>query len=401
MSNPPVRTPAHNPGPAARSRITSVRTLALIALACGAEAGVHQGVAQIAANVEAGISDVRYDGFLASAAASISPTIRWEHPRGRSLVSARGTYLRFESGRHSLDGSAHGSWFAPLARHWRGELGLSAGSSQYANIASFSHSEAEARLHLTADDHGGWIGATVGRSFFRSAPRRVLVLATGLWVLRNNKTMFVSLDRSFVGDTVYTDLRSSGRWQRGGIVLEGVVGARIWSQGGGRGVFGEGSATVTINPEAAFVLSAGRYPTDVVSGSIAGRYVTAAMRIGTIRVRKSAAPILSIEAPPPVPSGSDGPETRLTIQTRPDDVLLTVFAPHAGLVEISGDFTDWQPVSLTRNAVDHKSWVGTFRISSGMHRINVRRDGGPWLVPEGTRRSPDDYDGEVGIFIVP
>src|SRR6266702_4914488 len=90
MSNPPVRTPAHNPGPAARSRITSVRTLALIALACGAEAGVHQGVAQIAANVEAGISDVRYDGFLASAAASISPTIRWEHPRGRSLVSARG-----------------------------------------------------------------------------------------------------------------------------------------------------------------------------------------------------------------------------------------------------------------------------------------------------------------------
>jgi len=204
-----------------------VRTLALIALACGVEASVHQGVAQIAANVEAGISGVRYDGFLGSAAASISPTIWWEHPRGRGLVSARGTYLRFESGRHSLDGSAHGSWFAPLARHWRSEFGLSAGSSQYANIASFSHSEAEARVHLMADDHGAWFGATVGRSFFRGTPRRVVVLATGLWLLRNNRTMFVSLDRSFVGDTAYTDVRSSGRWQRGGIVLEGVVGARI------------------------------------------------------------------------------------------------------------------------------------------------------------------------------
>jgi len=379
-----------------------VRTLALIALACGAEASVHRGVAQIAANVEAGISGVRYDGFLASGAASIAPTIWWEHPRGRGLVSARGTYLRFESGRHSLDGSAHGSWFAPLARHWRGEVGLSAGGSQYANIASFSHSEAEARLHLMTDDHGAWVGATVGRSFFGSAPRRVLVLATGLWVLRNDKTMFVSVDRSVVGDSAYTDVRSSGRWQSGRLVLEGVVGARIWSSGGGRGVFGEGSAAVTISPEAAFVLSAGRYPTDVVSGSIAGRYVTAALRVGTIRIHRPAARVISIDAPvPPAPSGSNGTETRLTIQTRPDDVLLTVYAPHAGLVEISGDFTDWQPVQLSRNTADHESWVGTFRISSGIHRINVRRDGGPWLVPGGTRRSPDDYDGEVGIFIVP
>ncbi len=400
MYSPVCTIPAPPPRPpVARSRSTSVRTLALIALACGVEASVHQGVAQIAANVEAGISGVRYDGFLGSAAASISPTIWWEHPRGRGLVSARGTYLRFESGRHSLDGSAHGSWFAPLARHWRSEFGLSAGSSQYANIASFSHREAEARVHLMADDHGAWLGATVGRSFFRGTPRRVVVLATGLWLLRNNRTMFVSLDRSFVGDTAYTDVRSSGRWQRGGIVLEGVVGARIWSRGGGRGVFGEGSGTVTINPEAAFVLSAGRYPTDVASGSIAGRYVTAALRVGTIRVRKPAPPILSTEAPAPI--GSDGTKTRLAIQTRPDDVLLTIYAPQALTVEISGDFTDWQPVPLSRDPADHESWVGTFRISSGMHRINVRRDGGPWLVPGGTRRTPDDYDGEVGIFIVP
>src|SRR6266550_570592 len=374
MYSPVCTIPAPPPRPpVARSRSTSVRTLALIALACGVEASVHQGVAQIAANVEAGISGVRYDGFLGSAAASISPTIWWEHPRGRGLVSARGTYLRFESGRHSLDGSAHGSWFAPLARHWRSEFGLSAGSSQYANIASFSHREAEARVHLMADDHGAWLGATVGRSFFRGTPRRVVVLATGLWLLRNNRTMFVSLDRSFVGDTAYTDVRSSGRWQRGG--------------------------TVTINPEAAFVLSAGRYPTDVASGSIAGRYVTAALRVGTIRVRKPAPPILSTEAPAPI--GSDGTKTRLAIQTRPDDVLLTIYAPQALTVEISGDFTDWQPVPLSRDPADHESWVGTFRISSGMHRINVRRDGGPWLVPGGTRRTPDDYDGEVGIFIVP
>jgi hypothetical protein len=377
-----------------------VRALALIALVCGAESSVHSVAAQVAANVEAGISDVRYDGFLASAAASVSPTIRWEHPRGRGLISARGTYLRFESGRHSLDGSANGSWFIPLAQHVRAEFGVSAGSSQYANIASFSHTEGEARLHLMGGDRGGWAGASVGRSHFGGAARDVVVIAAGFWLLRNDNSMFVSLDRSVIGDTAYTDLRASGRVRRSRIVLEGVMGARIWSRGGGRGVFGEGSAAIPLSPEVALVLSAGRYPTDVVSGSIAGRYLTAALRVGTNPIRRPAPRVLPSDNP--VYGGSDGlnaSETRLIIQVRPEDVLLTLYAPGATTVEVTGDFTDWQPVSLSRS--DSGTWGGTFRIASGIHHINVRRDGGPWRAPGGTTRRADDYDGEVGVFVLP
>jgi hypothetical protein len=358
--------------------------------------------AQVTANVEAGISNVLYDGFLASGAASISPAVRWEHARGRGFVSARGTYLLFESRRRSLDGSANASWFMPLARHWRGELGVTAGASDYANIASFSHGQVDARLHVMDGNRGGWIATTFGRSSFGGGPRPVTVLAAGAWLLRDGKTMFVSLDRSFIGDTVYTDLRSSARWRRGGIVLEGVIGARVWSRGGGRGVFGEGSATVSLGRQAALVFSAGRYPTDAVSGSIAGRYVTAAVRLGTIALRRPAVTTspTSVRA-----SGSDGSivtDTRLEIQVRQDDdVRLTLYAPGASAVEISGDFTDWLPVPLSRNPGNPDAWVATFRISPGMHRINVRRDGGPWMAPGGTMRSADDYDGEVGVFILP
>jgi hypothetical protein len=378
-----------------------VRTLALIGLMCGAS--VHTVCAQVTANVEAGISDVQYDGFLASGAAAISPTLRWEHPRGRGFFSARGTYLRFESGRRSLDVSANASWFAPLARHWRGELGVAAGASDYANIASFSHGQADARLHWMNGDHGGWVAATAGNSSFGGGPRRVLVLAIGTWLLRSDKTMFVSLDRSFIGDTVYTDLRSSGRWRSTRIVLEGTVGARFWSRGGGRGVFGEGSATMSITPHAAIVVSAGRYPTDAVSGSIAGRYVTAAVRLGAIGVRKRPAPALPANVHG---SGSDGSaglgETRLEVEAQQDDdVRLTLFAPGATTVDITGDFTNWQPVALSRNPGAGDAWGGTFRIPRGMHRINVRRDGGPWLAPGGTTHSTDDYDGEVGVFVLP
>jgi len=378
-----------------------VRTLALIGLMCGAS--VETVCAQVTANVEAGISDVQYDGFLASGAASISPTLRWEHPKGRGFLSARGTYLRFESGRRSLDGSANASWFAPLARHWRGELGVTAGASDYANIASFSHAQADARLHVMDGDRGGWLATTVGRSSFGGGPRPVLVVAMGAWLLHSDKTLFVSLDRSFIGDSVYTDLRSSARWRGTRIVLEGTVGARFWSRGGGRGVFGEGSATMSITPHAAIVLSAGRYPTDAVSGSIAGRYVTAAVRLGAIGVRKRPAPAFSANVHA---SGSDGStslgETRREVQAQQDDdVRLTLFAPGATTVDITGDFTNWQPVPLSRNPGAGDAWGGTFRIPRGMHRINVRRDGGPWQAPGGTTHSTDDYDGEVGVFVLP
>jgi len=382
-----------------------VRRFALIVLVYGGgvEPQVHIAAAQVAAHVEAGFSEVKYDGFLASGAASFAPTMRWEHPRGRAFISARGTYLRFESGRHSLDASANGSWFVPLgsSRRWRGELAMAGGASEYADIASFNHVVLESRVHLTENNHGGWAGVTLGRTSFGSEPRPAAVLALGVWLLRTNKTMFVSLDRTRVGDTVYSDLRSSGRWHKDKFVLEGILGARFWSTGGGRGIFGEGSAILSFSPAAALVLSGGRYPTDVVSGSIAGRYISLAIRLGkTTIVRRDRPAATHSAGSDPVASISS--DIRLTIEKQlGDDVRLGVYVPDAQTVEVSGDFTDWQPVTLTRSLDNANLWEATFRMTSGMHRINVRRDGGAWMAPGGTMRSTDDFDGEVGVFTIP
>jgi len=160
---------------------------------------------------------------------------------------------------------------------------------------------------------------------------------------------------------------------------------------------------VAVTSNSAIVMSAGRYPTDVVSGSIAGRYVTVALRLGAIGVRKRSPPALPGAAHG---GGADGSaslgETRLEVQAQQDDdVRLTLFAPGATTVEITGDFTDWQPVPLSRNSGNDDAWGGTFRIPPGVHRINVRRDGGRWLAPGGTTHRVDDYDGEVGVFVLP
>jgi len=384
-----------------------VRVLALIALACGAAVPVAQ--AQVSPALDAGISYVRYDGFLPSGAVSLAPSVRWDHPRGRAFASARGTYLRFESGNRSLDFSTRGSWFAPLARRWRGELGLGFGASDYASIAHFSHGIVDARVHLTDRDRGGWVSTSVGRSSFGAGPRPVAVLAMGVWLLGPAVTMYASLDRSFVGDTAYSDVRSSARLQRSGITLEGTLGARMLSNGAGRGIYGEGSAMVALGRTTALILAGGRYPTDVITGSIAGRYLSVGFRIGggALSIRRPA-PVAQPSARPHSSSGADGSalraETRLeiTLGERPDDaVRLTLFAPGASAVEISGDFTDWQPVELRRSTTNRDAWQGTFRIARGIHRINVRRDGGAWMAPAGTIRSADDFDGEVGVFLLP
>ncbi|MGH7614246.1 MAG: hypothetical protein ACREMW_09450, partial [Gemmatimonadales bacterium] len=70
-------------------------------------------MAQVMGAVDVGLSDVRYDGFLPSTAVSISPMLRLERPW--ALFSARGTYLRFESGRHSLQGNLAASLFTRSA----------------------------------------------------------------------------------------------------------------------------------------------------------------------------------------------------------------------------------------------------------------------------------------------
>ena len=252
-------------------------------------------------------------------------------------------------------------------------------------------------------DHGGWLGLTIGSSAFRRSSRPAAVVATGLWLLRGDKTMFASIDRSFVGDTAYSDLRASGRWRRDRIVLEGIVGARVWSRGGGRGVFGEGSAILNLAAGAALVLSAGRYPTDAISGSIAGRYATLAVRLGTIPFRRAPTPTFQR----PRSSAADDPEPSLDQpllairKQRGDDVQLTLYATGATTVEISGDFTDWRPISLSRIPAETAAWTATFHIAPVVHRINVRRDGGPWMAPAGSLRRADDYDGEVGVFILP
>jgi len=384
--------------PAAAARHVWTASLA----AATSLSAVRSSAAQTSGTVDLAVSTVRYDGFLPSSAASLTPTLTWARPG--AAVTARGTYLRFESSRRSLQGLVAAALFTPpslLPHRWRGELSLSAGGSSYAHFASFWHATAEARLHVVAAGRGAWIGGTWGRTSYGSVPRPVAVASVGVWARRSWTTVTASATRSIVGDTAYSDLGSTLHASRGRFEFDGSLAARVSSRGAGHGVYGETSATYTMGARTALFGSGGRYPTDPVSGSVAGRYASAGLRLRTALPRPYAI------RHPPLPSrspasgdGEPGLTTRLEIQSGLDGtVRLVVYAPIAATVELAGDFTDWQPVSLRR--VGEVMWEGALRIPSGVHRVNVRVDGGRWTAPAGTTRVTDEFGSEVGMVAVP
>ena len=364
--------------------------------------GVRAPAAQTTGTIDVGVSTVRYDGFLPSGAGSLTPALTWARPG--AAVTARGTYLRFESGRRSLQGLVAASLFTPpslLPQRWRGELSLSGGGSSYADFASFWHATGEARLHFVAAGRGAWIGGTGGRTSYGGAPRPVAVVGVGLWARRAQVTVAASATRSFVGDTAYSDLGSTIHASRGRFELDASLAARVSSRGAGHGVHGEASTTFTLGERTALFVSGGRYPTDPVSGSVAGRYASAGLRLRTALPRPHA--IRDPHLPSRSPAAGDGDAgytTRLEVDPNPDgSARVVVHALAATTVEVAGDFTDWQPVTLRRTGED--KWESVLHIPSGVHRVNVRIDGGRWTAPEGMAHAEDEFGGEVGIVAVP
>lgn len=360
-----------------------------------------QPAAQVIGGLDAGISDVRYDLFRASWAASITPTLQLRS--GWTSLTARGTWLRFQSGHRSLSGAVFANAFSPAAGRWRGEVAVDAGASRYLSLPTFSHVFGAARLHLLIPRRGFWAGLTFGNASAGNTGRPVTGLDAGLWIDARAATVTVTAAHSRMGDTVYTDFQGLLSATQGVVELNGLLGARVWSRDAGRGVYGEASATIHVAPRLAVVIGGGRYPTDPTRGSIAGRYLTAALRVSTAAFPQARALLTDdLILPPPdhplQPTPGESPRLDLGplhagLQT------LRVHAPLAGRVEIIADFTDWRPVALRHKRGD--AWEVALPIAPGPHHVEVRVDGGAWRAPTGTTAVRDDFGGEMGLLVVP
>lgn len=367
----------------------------LLALAAG-PAG-----AQFRASLDAGVSHVEYDEFLPSSAFSLSPSLRLAGDR--AALAARGTWLRFESGNHNLQGLVSGSFALPADDRTFAELGAEVGGSRYQGYgvpSNFGHFLGRGRLVFQGSDGPrGWLVASMGGAAFDADRYTVMSLAGALRYARRDLALTLTGIGTVIGGGSYGDLEARLRHARpGAFEAEAVVTTRAGDPSGDPGPYVEASLTFPVTPYAAVLLAGGRYAQDLVRGNVAGRYVTAALRI-TAPFRRR--PVIRVALPD---ARSDDAATvfaaLVEVRRRPGQTCtLTFRVAGAQVVEVMADFTDWVPVALER--VEPDLWRVTLPVTPGRHRLNLRVDGGPWGVPAGTTPVADDFQGTVGAVVVP
>jgi hypothetical protein len=384
--------------------VTSCGRLAFLAIALTLAPHAPPANGQTLATLGVGASIIEYDGFLSSGAAVVAPSIRFE--TASFTLGGQASWTAFESGNKVWQAAAAASWLAPQQRWWRLELAGSVGASKYADQDGDGHGLAGARLHVFGERTGGWVGATTGAQTGGSN-RAPVELAVAGWTVRNHLSLVGTLTSTWIGGDRHVDLLGVARWSQGGVELEVRAGARPWvtSDGGvgdpRTGAYGEVSAAVAVGGRVALAVSGGSYASDPVRRVLAAKHVSVGLRVrlagsaGAVAPRLGAAAAHRTGAPAP-PAGA--PRLEVAPADAESHRTLRVHAPGARAVELMGDFTDWRAVSLALTGAG--AWEIRLPLAAGVYRINVRVNGGEWVVPGGTRLEGSEFGGAVGLLVV-
>ena len=347
---------------------------------------------------------IEYDGFLRSGAAALSAAVKHDTPR--LTLGGQGSWTIFESGNPIIQATAAAAWLSQPRERWGLELGGSAGAFQYADEPASGHLLGRARVHYFANRSGGWVSATTGASFdsFAEAP---LELGIGGWTVHGAFAFTAALTRTWLGGQRYIDVAGAGKWTRGTVEIEARAGARpsvISDEENSEattGVWGDVSAIVPLATSIALTLSGGSYASDPVRRVLGASYITAGLRLALSRSERT--PVLTI--PPAmiaaVREHSRNASTlaaRLEIAADGERHSLRIHIPEATSVDVMADFTDWQAVALKQIGKD--IWELQLALTPGVHRLNVRVNGGEWLVPNGARPEEGEFGGSVGVIVV-
>jgi hypothetical protein len=176
-------------------------------------------------------------------------------------------------------------------------------------------------------------------------------------------------------------------WVLRDVLLEAVVGGqqRIDSTLTGRRWM-HGQATIPVRSHVALIAGVGQRA--IAEGGHRARYLILGVRLAPGGTRSSIQPV----AIRPVASG-------IETERVAEGVRFRVRVPSARMVELAGDFNAWTPVRL--RLTKSEMWETIIPLAAGSHRMSIRVDGGVWRAPPGTAEVDDDFDGSVGIVIVP
>ncbi len=357
---------------------------------------------RIESSLDLGGVALRYADTLNASAATATPHVRADW--GLGTAEASGTYSHFGSGGWSTQGALSASLFTPATRGFLGELAAFTGGSSHNDGTRTGEVLANGRLHVMRTRGELFVGAGAGRTWVGGGSRSLVLGEAGASTTIQEVAATFSASPVVVDDSIkYIDGQISLFWTLDRLDLGAVLGTRLGDQltslGGSARSWGSLSGVAWMTPRFALVASGGTYPIDPTQGFPGGRFVSLSIRMATGRIR--AAQSLNTQQR----QVETSPEEELPVvagfaaeRSRPGMVTLRVNAPRAQLVEVSGDFTNWMPVHLDPSSGGW--WAATLPINPGKYQMNLRIDGGKWVVPPGLLSMLDEFGGAVGLLVV-
>lgn len=353
--------------------------------------------AQIAATLDGAATRISYSEGSPSTGLSIAPNFQLIRP-WQSFI-AGGAVTRFPGDVWSVQGHIGGSTYLGLTGGFRPELEGRLRGTRHEDGGGSSEFAGAARLHRFGFERGFWIGANGGRSWDGLEWRGTVALEGGGWTRIGPGTLSLALTGSRVNDELrFAEAESAFRMDRGPLELVAYGGLRHWFRPDDAAAEGWGGASVAwwLGDRFALTVSGGAYPADYAQGLPSGTFGSLGMRVSTGRIaqaRRVNEP-LDLILPPRRP-GAPG----LAFERLEGGLArITIGGLDAGNVELMGDFTGWEPVTLL--PAGQGLWETTLAVPAGIHRVNLRVDGGQWVVPLGLPSSTDEFGGAAGILIV-
>jgi hypothetical protein len=413
--DPPMPFPVSRLQPASSVLISAVFLVGLAAPAVTVRAQ------SLSSSLDVGIASGSAFSGPSPSALLLQPAIRWDHPR--TSVSAEASWLTSRTAHMDGDASISGRYYSPAFRNFRLELGAAAQRTAGPDVTTPSNALlGDANLSYAFGAGGVWLSTAQRASSIDSLPGHVQTFGAGTWRRLGRAvftTSFTTSNSGGSGDALgtsalsgpgtskgggsgsdslprsanvparhYADVESTVYWSRGPLALDGLIGTRVSTSYGQRSTWGHAQASWALGEQLALVAAAGSRASEPAIGRLGGNFFSFGVRLASV-------PWIAHALHP----GARSTASSFGVRAEGSARIIYVHAPAARTIELMADFTDWQPVPMRHVANDE--WQVAMYIAPGSHRVNIRVDGGEWSAPPGASTVQDEFNGVVGLVVVP
>jgi hypothetical protein len=405
-------------------------------LACIAAPAFTASAQSVSTSLDVGIASGTAFAGPSPSALLLQPTLRWDHPN--TSVSAQASWLASPTASMDGDASISGRYYSPAFGNFRVELGAAAQRTAGPDVTRSSNAlQGDASVSYAFGASGAWLGTTqrasavaasavpgtnAGSTASDALPGHVQAFNAGLWRRLGSAVLTTSFTTTVSGgnsdgltlsnpnapsglgnggpsaDTVprggsvpsrhYSDFESTLYWSHGPLALDGLIGTRVSTSYGQRTTWGHAQASWALGEQLALVAGGGSRASEPAIGRVGGTFFSFGVRLASV-------PWIAHTLHPGARSTASSFGVRAAGATR----IIYVHAPAARTIELMADFTDWQPVAMRHASNDE--WQVAMPIAPGAHRVNIRVDGGQWSAPPGASTVQDEFNGVVGLVVVP